>query len=301
MSQAKGVGGTGKTIRNGISVCVDLDQNAVDAIIKIALEEDLGVAGDITSKAILSPSFEVKAEIHGEDKGIIAGTQVAKRAFYLMDSSLAVSFNVKDGDFVESGMLIARIEGKGQSILAVERTALNFLQHMSGIATFTSSFAEKAKPYSAKILDTRKTTPGLRILEKYAVTVGGGYNHRFGLFDAVLVKENHVRAAGGSKKAISLVRESLGEEIKIEIETEDLEQVKDALEAKPDIIMLDNMSLDSIKKAVALVDGQSLLEVSGGVRLNNIEEIAKTGVDFISTSELTQSALSLDMSLEIVG
>ncbi len=137
-------------------------------------------------------------------------------------------------------------------------------------------------------------------MEKYAVTVGGGYNHRFGLFDAVLVKENHVRAAGGSKKAISLVRESLGEEIKIEIETEDLEQVKDALEAKPDIIMLDNMSLDLIKKAVALVDGQSLLEVSGGVRLNNIEEIAKTGVDFISTSELTQSALSLDMSLEIV-
>lgn len=283
-----------------IGARIELDQSVVDVIVKTALQEDLGEAKDITSRAVLDPSFEVKGQIHGEESGLIAGTQVATRVFHSLDPTLSISWEVRDGEAVRPDMLIAVIEGRGLSILAAERTALNFLQHMSGVATFTSQFVEKVKKYPVKILDTRKTTPGLRILEKYAVTVGGGYNHRLGLYDAVLIKENHVKATGGIKKAISLVRESLGENVEIEIETEDLDQVKEALEAKVDMIMLDNMSLDQIQKAVEMVKNKVILEASGGVRLDNVEEIAKSGVDLISTSELTQSALSLDMSLEIV-
>lgn len=279
---------------------MNLDQDAVDAIIKSALNEDLGEAGDITSKAILPPSFDGKAEIISKDDGIIAGIEVAARVFYTVDPGLFVELQVKDGNRSKPGQLLALVQGKAHSILAAERTALNFLQHLSGIATLTSKFVDKVGPYPAKILDTRKTTPGMRILEKYAVTVGGGYKHRMGLYDAVLIKENHVAAAGGTEKAIQLVRQSLGDKVKIEVETEDLEQYKEALRAKPDIIMLDNMSIDMIKEAVKLVDKSILLEASGGIRLTNVAEIAKTGVDFISTSEITQSALSLDISLEII-
>lgn len=278
-----------------------LDQNAIDEIIKAALKEDLGEAGDITSKAILPSSFDVKAEIVSKDIGILAGIDIAARVFYLVDPSLSVILEVKDGVRVEPGKPLAMLEGRAQSILAAERTALNFLQHLSGIATLTSQFVDKVKPYPVKILDTRKTTPGLRLLEKYAVTVGGGCNHRFGLYDAVLIKENHVKVVGGIEKAISLVRASMGEKTKIEVETEDLEQVKEALKARADIIMLDNMSLGLVKEAVKLVDGRALLEASGGINLNNVLEIAKAGVNLISTSELTQSSLSLDISLEIIS
>lgn len=278
-----------------------IDQETTDKIIRTALEEDLARDGDITSEAILPPLFCAKAEIVCKDNGIIAGIDIATRVFYLIDADLSVTLKVQDGEVVRPGQLIAMIEGKAQSILAAERTALNFLQHLSGIATLTSKFVETVKQYPVKILDTRKTTPGLRSMEKYAVTVGGGQNHRFGLYDAVLIKENHVMAVGGCKQAILLVRESLGSDVKIEVETEDLEQLKEALEAKPDIIMLDNMSLELMKEAVKLSQGRVLLEASGGVTLNNVLEVAKTGVDFISTSELTQSALSLDLSLEIIG
>ncbi len=277
-----------------------LDQNAIDKIIKVALKEDLGEAGDITSKAILPSSFDVKAEIVSKDTGVIAGIDIAARVFYLVDPDLSTSLEVEDGTIVKPGTLLALIEGSAQSILAAERTALNFLQHLSGIATLTSKFVEEVKSYPVKILDTRKTTPGLRLLEKYAVTVGGGYNHRFGLYDAVLIKENHISAVGGIEKAISFIRSSLGENVKIEVETEDLEQVKKALEAGAEMIMLDNMSLESIKEAVKIVNRRALIEASGGVRLNNVEEIAKTGVNLLSTSELTQSSLSLDISLEII-
>lgn len=279
---------------------MNLDQNAVDAIIRTALTEDLQEAGDITSKAVLPSSFKVKAEIVSKDTGIIAGMNVAARVFHLVDPDLSVSLKVEDGHVITPGQLLALIEGQAKSILVAERTALNFLQHMSGIATLTLQFVEKVTPYPVKILDTRKTTPGLRVLEKYAVTVGGGYNHRFGLYDMVLIKENHVKAVGGVKNAIALVRRSLGKDIKIEVETEHLEQVKEAIDEQPDIIMLDNMSLESMQEAARLVDGRALLEASGGVKLSNVLEIAKTGVDLISTSELTQSALSLDMSLEII-
>jgi nicotinate-nucleotide pyrophosphorylase (carboxylating) len=279
---------------------VKLDQNAIDKIIKVALKEDLGEAGDITSKAILPSSFDVKAEIVSKDTGVIAGIDIAARVFYLVDPDLSTSLEVEDGTIVKPGTLLALIEGSAQSILAAERTALNFLQHLSGIATLTSKFVEEVKSYPVKILDTRKTTPGLRLLEKYAVTVGGGYNHRFGLYDAVLIKENHISAVGGIEKAISFIRSSLGENVKIEVETEDLEQVKKALEAGAEMIMLDNMSLESIKEAVKIVNRRALIEASGGVRLNNVEEIAKTGVNLLSTSELTQSSLSLDISLEII-
>jgi nicotinate-nucleotide pyrophosphorylase (carboxylating) len=276
------------------------DPHVLDDIVRIAVEEDLGEAGDITSDAIIDPSFEVRAQIHGEETGVIAGVQVASKVFHFLDSALSLVWELEDGDQVRPNTLIATIEGRAKGILAAERTALNFLQHMSGIATFTSQFVERIKPYPVKILDTRKTTPGIRVLEKYAVILGGGYNHRLGLYDAVLIKENHVRAVGGIRRAISLVRQSLGQGVQVEIETENLDEVEEALEAKADIIMLDNMDLDSIKKAVRLVEGRAVLEVSGGVRLGNIEDIAKTGVDLISTSELTQSALSLDMSLEII-
>ena len=278
-----------------------IDRNAIDKIIKVALAEDLGEAGDITSRAILPSSFNCQAEMVSKDIGMIAGIEVAARVFFLMDPGLTISLKVDDGTMVEPGTHLAVIEGSAQSILAAERTALNFLQHMSGIATQTAQFVEKVRAYPVKILDTRKTTPGLRILEKYAVTVGGGFNHRFGLYDAVLIKENHISAVGGVKKAISLARNSSGEKIKVEVETENVEQVKEALEAGADIIMLDNMSLESIKEAVEVVNKRVVLEASGGVRLHNVEEIAKTGVDLISTSTLTQSALSLDVSLEIVG
>jgi len=278
-----------------------VEQATIDKTIKTALEEDLAREGDITSEAILPPSFHAKAEIVSKDNGVIAGIDIAARVFFLIDAGLSVVLEVRDGEAVKPGQLIAIIDGKAQSILAAERTALNFLQHLSGIATLTSRFVEKVKQHPVKILDTRKTTPGLRSMEKYAVTVGGGQNHRFGLYDAVLIKENHVMAVGGCKQAISLVRESLGYDVKIEVETEDMEQFREALEAKPDIIMLDNMSLESMREAVKLSQGKVILEASGGVTLDNVLEVAETGVDFISTSELTQSALSLDMSLEIVG
>ena len=205
----------------------------------------------------------------------------------------------RDGEIVRSEKIIIEISGNMRSLLTAERTALNFLQRMSGIATLTKKFVDSVKGFKAKIIDTRKTTPCLRILEKYAVQCGGGINHRFGLYDGILIKDNHIKAAGGIIKAVKRVRDNAPHLIKIEVETKSLKEVKDALNCKADVIMLDNMDIPAIKKAVKLIDKRALIEVSGGVTLKNVSEIAATGVDYISIGALTHSARAVDISMEI--
>jgi nicotinate-nucleotide pyrophosphorylase (carboxylating) len=280
---------------------INLNKLEIDRIIKNALDEDLNKLGDITSEAVIPDSFFAKGAIKSNSRGVVVGMEIAARVFSILNESIIFIPEVSDGDFIEEGRRIALIEGSIKTILAGERTALNFLQHLSGIATYTHKFVRKVKPYTVKILDTRKTIPGLRILEKYAVKVGGGYNHRMGLYDAVLIKDNHIKSVGGTKKAVELVRLSVSEGIKIEVEAENLFEVKEALDAKADVIMLDNMSVLEMEEAVRLIDGKAQIEASGGINLDNVEIVAKTGVDFISVGAITLGAFPLDMSLEIIS
>ncbi len=278
-----------------------LDPKLVDKIIKVALDEDLGEVGDITTKAVFPEPQRSKGIILCKDSGIIAGMEIAARVFTLLDNSIIFNPRVDDGEKVQPEQVLATVEGFTQSILTGERTALNFLQHLSGIATLTHKFVERVKSYPVKIMDTRKTLPGLRAFEKYAVQVGGGFNHRLGLYDGVLIKDNHIRAAGGIAQAIKTARSHLSNEVKIEVEAETLEQVKEAIEAGADVIMLDNMDINTMLEAVKLVNKRALVEASGGVTLENVVKMAKTGVDWISVGVLTQAAPSLDISLEIRG
>ncbi|MEW6188513.1 MAG: carboxylating nicotinate-nucleotide diphosphorylase [Actinomycetota bacterium] len=280
---------------------VYLNSKLMDKIIKVALEEDLSEAGDITTKAVFPEPQRSKAIILCKDSGIIAGMEIAARVFTLLDNSIIFNPRVDDGEKVRPEQVLATVEGFTQSILIGERTALNFLQHLSGIATLTHKFVERVKSYPVKIMDTRKTLPGLRALEKYAVQVGGGFNHRLGLYDGVLIKDNHIRAAGGIAQAIKTAHSHLSNEVKIEVEAETLEQVKEALEAGADVIMLDNMDINTMREAVKLVNKRALVEASGGVTLENVVEMAKTGVDWISVGVLTQAASPLDISLEILS
>ncbi len=275
-----------------------IDRQKLDEIIRVALGEDLGEVGDVTTRALFPTSRDVRAAIFCRDSGVIAGIEVAARVFALLEK---VSFQsrVEEGERVEGGQVIAELEGTIEVILLGERTALNFLQHLSGIATLTAQFVEKVEGYPVKILDTRKTTPGLRLLEKEAVRAGGGFNHRFGLYDGVLIKDNHLKALGEIAAAVKSIRSHLPSK-KIEVETENLRQVKEALEAGADIIMLDNMDVATMKEAVRIVGGRVIVEASGGINLENIREIAATGVDWISVGVLTQAAPPLDISLEIV-
>lgn len=229
----------------------------------------------------------------------MAGNEIAQYVFQYLNPQIKYVECKKDGETLEFGDVIAKIEGDAQTILSGERLALNLLQRLSGIATKTKEFADCIKGYSAKIADTRKTTPGLRLLEKYAVTVGGGRNHRFGLYDAVMIKDNHIKVAGGILEAINKVRQSIPHTVKIEVEVESLEQVELALIGKADIIMLDNMSTELMLQAVEMIKGQALVEASGGVNLLTIENIAKTGVDIISVGAITHSVMALDISLDI--
>ncbi len=277
------------------------DQVLVDNLIKIALNEDLGELGDITTQAVVPESKRVKAVILIKSEGIVAGIKVASRVFELVDNSITLKEIVKDGQKVKRNDVILQLEGQARSILIGERTALNFLQHLSGIATFTSLFVEKVKSYPVKILDTRKTTPGLRWLEKYAVRVGGGHNHRFGLYDGILIKDNHLKIVGGVSEAVKKARAKIPKDMKIEVEVETLIELKEALEAGADVVMLDNMSLETIKKAVEMAKGSVILEASGGVTISNIEEIAQTGINWISIGALTRAAPPLDISLEILA
>jgi len=273
-------------------------QEELEKIISNALKEDLGACGDITTKAIFPTTKKIKGFVQSESFGILAGIEIAAKVFEMADSSTIFKAEFKDGDNVEEGRLIAKIEGDVYSILSVERVALNFLQHLSGIATLTSKFVKKAKPYKVDIYDTRKTTPGLRLIEKYAVKVGGGCNHRMGLYDAILIKDNHIAGAGSVRRAIGLAREGCPDK-KIEVEAENLEQVREALEAAADIIMLDNMDIEMMREAVKVVSGRAILEASGGITLDNVEEVAKIGVNRISVGAITQASTPLNISIEL--
>ncbi len=268
----------------------------VDKIIKNALLED-GAYEDITTNAIIKGGENCKVDLIAKEDGILCGIHVFKRVFEIL-GGVDVEFLVSDGENIKNGQIIAKLEGSTLIILSGERIALNLLQRMSGVATLTNKFVKEIKGTSTKLLDTRKTTPNLRILERYAVKIGGGGNHRYNLSDGVLIKDNHIAAAGGIKNAINMVRSYVSFVKKIEVETETLEQVKEAIHAKADIIMLDNMNLELIREALKLIDGKALTEVSGNVELNTIKDLAKTGVDYISTGFITHSAKILDLSMK---
>jgi len=269
----------------------------IDRIIINALREDIP-SGDITTDNIIDETSQSEAVLISKDEGVIAGLDVAKKVFLMLDDQVVFEKMVEDGQTVKRGDIIAKIKGNTRALLKGERTALNLLQRLSGIATKTRQLADKIKDLPAKLVDTRKTTPGLRVLEKYAVRVGGGYNHRFCLSDGVLIKDNHIKAAGGIKQAVQLVREKIPHTMKIEVETETIEQVLEAMEAKADIIMLDNMSLDEMKKAVKIIDGRAVTEASGNVNADTIYDIACTGVDIISVGGLTHSVKAFDISMK---
>ncbi len=271
----------------------------VKEIIKRALEEDLG-NGDITTRNLIAETQKGQGLFLAKASGIIAGLEVSAAVFSCLEPAVQFTAFIHDGDEIKPGDRIARVEGKMSTLLTGERVALNFLQRLSGIASKTHNMAESIKYQHAVLVDTRKTTPGLRLLEKYAVRVGGAKNHRFGLYDGVMIKDNHIQAVGGIQKAVSTLRQKVPHTLKIEVEVENLQQLQEALEARADIILLDNMDAASMRKAVEIVNGQALLEASGGVNEENIVEIAKTGVDFISCGALTHSAPSLDISFKIL-
>lgn len=268
----------------------------VEENVKRALNEDLQY-GDITTESVVLDHKIAKVAIIAKEKGVIAGTEVFKMVFKIL-GDVEVNFSVNDGDEVEEGQHFGEVFGDAKKILMGERVALNYMQRMCGIATLTREFVERLEGTKVKLLDTRKTTPNMRIFEKYAVKVGGGTNHRFGLNDGVMIKDNHIEAAGGIKNAVSLARKNSPFVRKIEVEVESIDQLKEALEAKADIIMLDNMDIKTLKEAVKLIDNRVEVEASGNVTLDNIREIAKTGVDFISTGAVTHSFKVLDISMK---
>lgn len=269
-----------------------------EQIIATALREDLGF-GDITSESLVNPLQQGTAKITAKQEGIVAGIEVAKNVFKLVDPSLNFQASITDGDKVKPGTSLATISGGTRSILSGERVALNFLQRLSGIATGARRAANTVKDFNCRIVDTRKTTPGLRMLEKYAVRVGGGYNHRFGLFDAVLIKDNHIAAAGGITAAVESARQKVGHMVKIEVEVEDLVQAREALAVQADIIMFDNMDTTQMAAGVKLVAGRALTEASGNITLASLAQVAATGVNLISLGWLTHSAPALDLSLKL--
>ena len=278
---------------------MNISQNRIKELVTVALREDIG-EGDITTKACFPKKRNAKARIIAKQRGIIAGLRIAKIVFKTVDNKINFKSLVKDGTEVKKGDVLAEISGQVTSILAGERTALNFLGRLSGIATLTKKYVEKVKPYKARIFDTRKTTPGLRDIEKYAVSVGGGQNHRTGLYDMVLIKDNHLKIGNKNiKELVQSVRGRIPEDVKIEIEAENLLQVKEVLQSDADIILLDNMDIQTIKKAISLVKNLSEIEISGNVSLDSVEKLAKCGVDRISVGKLTHSAEAMDISLKI--
>jgi len=270
-------------------------------IIRRALDEDIQ-SGDVTTQAVIPNSVFGKGKFLVKADGVIAGLNVAKNVFETVDSTIDFKILIGDGKKVKAGYIAAEVEGKASSILTAERTALNFLQRMSGIATLTNKFVEEIGHTKAKILDTRKTVPGLRSPDKEAVLLGGGNNHRIGLFDMFLIKDNHIEIAGSIMNAVNACRKFQREKnliLKIEVETKSLEEVKEALACDVDIIMLDNFKTEMMKKAVILINGKCLVEASGNISIENVKEVAETGVDFISVGALTHSVKALDISLEV--
>lgn len=262
------------------------------------LEEDIG-SGDITTNAIVAPEMQTKAIIHAKADGVLAGVEVAARVFRLLDANVRFTAKRADGDPLDKTTVIAEVRGSARAILTGERLALNLLQHMSGVATRTAKLAAIAAPYGAKLVDTRKTTPGLRLLDKYAVKVGGGANHRLGLYDAMLIKDNHIKVAGGIRQALEKAHAYASHMTKIEIEVESLEGVKEALDGGADVIMLDNMEPAKMAEAVKLIDHRAVVEASGGIDETTLATAAKTGVDVISVGALTHSVKALDISMDI--
>lgn len=262
------------------------------------LAEDIG-SGDLTSEALLPPDAVTTGIIHAKDTGILCGVDVARQVFQVLDPSLTFEALAQDGDALEPGILIARITGCARSVLTGERLALNLLQHLSGIATRTRRLAELARPYGTRVVDTRKTTPGLRLLEKYAVRTGGGHNHRLGLYDAILIKDNHIAVAGGVKEALARAQAYASHMTKIEIEVESLAQAREAVEGGADVIMLDNMAPEAMKECVEMIQHRVVVEASGGIDEHNLEAAAAAGVDVISIGALTHSVKALDISLDV--
>jgi nicotinate-nucleotide pyrophosphorylase (carboxylating) len=275
-----------------------LNFRSVDPLIELALTEDIGI-GDITTEATVSPSRKGVGRLVAKTAGVIAGLPIARRVFEKIDPSLDFRAFVSDGDPVEAMTSIAEVEGAAKSILIGERPALNFLQRLSGTATLTAQFVAAVAEHNAKIIDTRKTTAGWRAIQKYAVRVGGGGNHRFGLYDGVLIKDNHIIAAGGVTQAVERARAFVPHTMKIEIEVETLDQVDEALQAGADILLLDNMSIELMKASVERIAGRVPTEASGGITLECVEDVAATGVDLISIGALTHSAMPLDISLDL--
>lgn len=286
----------------------------VDEQVRAALAEDLGRAGDITSQATIAPDMVAEAELNAREDGVMAGLDLARAAFRLMDPQIRVEAFVRDGDKLAPGTVIAKVSGPARAVLSAERVALNFLMHLCGVATHTARFTGEIAHTPAKVCCTRKTIPGLRALEKYAVRMGGGSSHRYGLDDAILIKDNHVAVAGGVAGAIRAARAFAGHLVKVEVEVTTLEELEEALEAQPDVILLDNMGPELLRRAVeinrdcaGLTDAaypadprRVKLEASGNVNLATIRAIAETGVDYISTSRITMAAPTLDIGLDVV-
>jgi nicotinate-nucleotide pyrophosphorylase (carboxylating) len=275
-----------------------LPGSVVDKAVAEALAEDLGLGGDITTEATVLAGTRSSGVIVARKPGTVAGMQLAEAAFRALDPEAAFEVIVGDGGRIEAGGVIARLSGDARALLTAERTALNFLGHLSGIATLTARYVTAVAGTKARIIDTRKTTPGLRALEKFAVRCGGGVNHRFGLFDAILIKDNHIVAADGIASALQRARAHAGHMVKVEIEVTTLDELDDALQLAPDAVLLDNMPLSTLKAAVAEVAGRVLTEASGGVTLDTVRGIADTGVDLISVGALTHSAPVLDIGLD---
>ena len=273
---------------------------AIDEAVTRALAEDLGRAGDVTSAATIPPAVHAHAILVARQAGMIAGLPLAVAVFQRLSADINIQAHVRDGNAVAKGVNVLTISGPARAVLAGERTALNFVGRLSGIATLTSNYIRHAGVTKTRICDTRKTTPGLRALEKYAVRCGGGFNHRFGLDDAILIKDNHIAVAGGVKAVLERARAHVGHLVKIEIEVDTLDQLREVLATGlADVVMLDNMDVPTLQEAVKIADRRVVLEVSGGVTLESIGEIAKTGVDYLSAGALTHSAPNFDVALDI--
>lgn len=273
---------------------------AYDSLINQALTEDIG-KGDQTTQLLFPEAVKAQARIIAREDLVVAGLFLVPEAFHRLDAGIQVDCPVNEGQWVRTGTVLAQLTGDGRSILKGERVALNFLQHFSGIATFTARFVEAVKGTKAAILDTRKTTPGLRALEKYAVRMGGGQNHRMDLSGGILIKDNHIALTGSLKEAVYRVKKKAPSGFRVEVEAANLKEVKEALSAEADVILLDNMPISHIKEAVKWIEGRALTEASGGMNLSNVREIASLGVDFISIGALTHSAQAVDISMDIVA
>lgn len=271
---------------------------SIQSLIETALKEDIG-SGDITTDNLVAPDVRGHGLIIAREKAVIAGLDIAYRVFEQLDPEIIFKPECKDGDTLMDGGIVLKVEGKLRSLLMGERTALNFLQHLSGIATHVRSYVDRLANKKVRLVDTRKTTPGLRVLEKYAVRVGGACNHRMGLYDGVLIKDNHIAACGGITKAVKHIRNNVSHLIKIEVEVSGLDEVKEAVEAGADVIMLDNMDFGWIKQSIEYIDKRALVEVSGRITIESLNRLADVGVDIISVGALTHSARSIDLSMRI--